>query len=63
VIVYAGAKRAKLVRVTDMDFLGRVRQRFGLPDSAAAIADGAAPPLYSPSDPLPPDLAHPGPPD
>jgi NAD+ kinase len=63
VIVYAGAKRAKLVRVTDMDFLGRVRQRFGLPDSAAAIADGPTPPLYSPSEPLPPDLAHPGPPD
>ncbi len=63
VIVYAGAKRAKLVRVADMDFLGRVRQRFGLPDSVAAIADGSAPLVYSPNQPLPPDLAHPGPPD
>jgi NAD+ kinase len=44
-----------------MDFLGRVRDRFGLADAAAAVADGSAPEVYSPGAPLPPDLAHPGP--
>jgi NAD+ kinase len=63
VTVYAGAKRAKLLRLTDVDFLARVRQRFGLPDAAAALADGALPAVYNPGQPLPPDLAHPGPPD
>jgi NAD+ kinase len=63
VSVYAGPERAKLARLTELDFLGRVRERFALADSAAALADGAAPPVYDPGEPLPYDLAHPGPPD
>jgi NAD+ kinase len=63
VSVYAGPERAKLARLTDLDFLGRVRERFRLADSAAALADGTAPPVYDPGEPLPYDLAHPGPPD
>jgi NAD+ kinase len=61
VSVYAAPRRARLARVADADFLGRVRDRFGLADAAAAVADGSAPPVYSPGQPLPPDLAHPGP--
>jgi len=61
--VYAGPKRAKLARLTELDFLGRVRQRFALADSAAALADGTAPPIYNPAGPIPADLAQPGPPD
>jgi NAD+ kinase len=61
VSVYASARRARLARIIDIDFLGRVRDRFRLADAAAALADGAAPLVYSPSEPLPPDLAHPGP--
>jgi NAD+ kinase len=63
VSVYAGPERARLARLTDLDFLGRVRERFGLADSAAALADGTAPAVYDPGEPLPYDLAHPGPPD
>jgi hypothetical protein len=29
----------------------------------AARADGQVPPIYNPGQPLPPDLARPGPPD
>jgi len=58
--VYGGSRKSKLVRLTEHDFLGRVRDRFGLVDSAAALADGPAP-AYAPNQPLPPDLAHPGP--
>ena len=36
-------------------------ERFGLSDAAAALADGEAPAVYSPGQPIPPDLAHPGP--
>ncbi len=61
--VYAGPRRTKLVRLAAPDFLGRVRDRFGLADSAAALADGASPAVYRPSEPLPDDLAHPGPRD
>jgi NAD+ kinase len=61
VSVYAAARRARLARMADVDFLGRVRDRFGLADAAAAVADGSAPQVYSPGQPLPPDLAHPGP--
>jgi NAD+ kinase len=61
VSVYAAPRRARLARIADVDFLGRVRDRFGLADAAAAVADGSAPPVYSPGRPLPPDLAHPGP--
>ena len=61
--VYAGAHRAHLIRLKDTDFLDRVRDRFALADAAAALADGQPPPIYQPADPLPPDMAHPGPPD
>jgi NAD+ kinase len=63
VSVYAGPERARLARLTELDFLGRVRQRFALADAAAALADGWAPAVYDPGEPLPEDLAHPGPPD
>jgi NAD+ kinase len=63
VSVYAGAERVKLARLTELDFLGRVRKRFALADAAAALADGSAPAIYNPGMPLPDDLAHPGPPD
>ncbi len=61
VSVYAAPRRARLARINDMDFLGRVRDRFGLADAAAAVADGSAPLVFAPGEPLPPDLAHPGP--
>jgi NAD+ kinase len=65
VSVYAAPHWARLVRLHDSDFLQRVRDRFGLADSdsAAARADGTAPEVYNPPDPLPDDLARPGPPD
>jgi NAD+ kinase len=63
VSVYAGPERAKLARLTELDFLGRVRERFALADAAAALADGTPPAIYDPGEPLPDDLAHPGPPD
>ncbi|KAA9155774.1 NAD(+)/NADH kinase [Amycolatopsis acidicola] len=58
--VYGSQRRSKLARLSEPDFLGRVRDRFGLVDSAAALADGQ-PPAYAPNEPMPPDLAHPGP--
>lgn len=61
--VYAGPRRAKLIRLKDTDFLDRVRDRFALADAAAALADGQSPAIYQPTDPLPPDMAHPGPPE
>lgn len=61
ITVYAAPKRSRLVRLAEPDFLGRVRDRFGLVDAAAALADGR-PPAFVPNEPLPPDLAHPGPP-
>jgi NAD+ kinase len=63
VTVYAAPRRARLVRLAELDFLGRIRDRFRLADSAQALADGSAPAMYSPDEPLPPDLARPGPPD
>src|SRR5262249_54634479 len=63
VSVYAGPRRAKLVRLAEIDFLARVRDRFRLADSPAALADGSAPARYSPTESQPPDLMHPGPPD
>jgi NAD+ kinase len=63
VSVYAAPHWARLIRLRDADFLQRVRDRFGLADSAAALADGSAPEMYAPDDPLPDDLAHPGPQD
>ena len=61
VSVYAAARRARLARIRDIDFLDRVRERFRLADSVAATADGDAPMVYAPSEPLPADMAHPGP--
>jgi NAD+ kinase len=61
--VLAAPERARLARLRDLDFLGRVRERFALADAAAALADGSAPPIYDPGGPPPPDIAHPGPPD
>jgi NAD+ kinase len=61
VSVYAGPHWAQLVRLRESNFLRHVRDRFGLTDSAAALADGVAP-VYAPTEPLPDDLAHPGPP-
>lgn len=63
VAVYAGPQRARLVRLAGSHFLERLRNRFGLADAPAALADGGAPLVYDPGQPLPPDLAHPGPPD
>ncbi|MDX6309779.1 MAG: kinase [Nocardioidaceae bacterium] len=56
--VYAGPKRARLVRLRPTDFHARVRSRFGLSDAAAALADGEPPLTYRPSDPVPSDMAH-----
>jgi len=63
VSVYAGPRRARLVRLVDSQFLDRVRAKFGLADAAAALADGDTPLVYNPGVPLPPDMAHPGPPE
>jgi NAD+ kinase len=63
VAVYAGPQRARLVRLSDSVFLDRVRTRFGLADARAAVADGDPPTIYQPAEPLPEDLAHPGPHD
>lgn len=59
--VYAGPRRAQLVRLKDTDFLDRIRDRFALADAPAALADGQPPATYLPAEPLPPDMAHPGP--
>jgi NAD+ kinase len=63
VSVYAAPHWARLVRLRKSNFLQHVRERFGLTDSAAALADGTVPEMYAPPDPLPDDLARPGPPD
>jgi NAD+ kinase len=54
--VYARPNRAQLVRLTEPDFFGRVRDRFRVADAAAAEADGTPPPFYRPNLPVPPDL-------
>jgi NAD+ kinase len=56
--VYAGPKRARLVRLKPPDFLARVRDRLGLVDATAALADGDPPLTYQPDGPVPPDMAH-----
>jgi len=63
VSVYAGPRRARLVRLAEPVFLERLRGKLGLTDAAAALADGSAPAIYAPAEPLPPDLADPGPHD
>jgi 3-hydroxyisobutyrate dehydrogenase-like beta-hydroxyacid dehydrogenase len=56
--VYAAPERAQLVRLTEPDFFGRVRDRFRVAGAVAAEADGGAPPFYRPNSPVPPDLRH-----
>lgn len=56
VAVYAAPQRARLIRLGPTDFYGRLRQRFGLADAPAALADGTAPAEYRPHFPVPPDL-------
>jgi NAD+ kinase len=62
VSVYAGPHRSRLIRLNDAPFLDRVRDRFGLADARAAVADGQPAAIYDAGVPLPPDMAHPGPP-
>ncbi|HVT71297.1 MAG TPA: NAD(+)/NADH kinase [Trebonia sp.] len=62
VSVYAAQHWARLIRLRETDFLHRVRDRFGLADSPAALADGTAPEVYAPAEPIPDDIARPGPP-
>ena len=56
--VFAGPKRARLVRLKPSDFLTRVRDRLGLVDAPAALADGEPPLIYLPDGPVPADMAH-----
>lgn len=56
--VYARPWRARLVRLAEPDFFGRVRDRFRLTDVAAAAADGTAPQIYRPDSPVPAEMAH-----
>jgi NAD+ kinase len=56
--VYAGPKRARLVRLKPTDFLTRIRERLGLFDATAALADGEPPLVYRPNGPVPHDMAH-----
>ena len=59
VAVYAAPWRARLVRLGPSDFYGRLRDRFGLADAPAAVADsGDAMIAYRPEGPVPPDMAH-----
>lgn len=56
--VHARPWRARLLRLCEPDFFGRVRDRFRITDAVAAAADGEAPAVYRPTSPVPPDLAH-----
>ncbi|MEU8138078.1 NAD(+)/NADH kinase [Streptodolium elevatio] len=56
--VYASPRRLRVVRLGPMDFYGRLRRRMNLTDAPAAVADGAAAPLWSVTGPVPEDLAH-----
>ncbi|WP_432521424.1 NAD(+)/NADH kinase [Kineococcus sp. SYSU DK006] len=58
VAVHARPWKVRLVRLKTPDFYGRVRQRLGLTDAAAAVADGRLPPLYLPRTPRPASMAH-----
>lgn len=51
VSVYAGPKRARLVRLAKVDFFDRVRNKFRLADAPGALVDGSAPEVYDPSAP------------
>ena len=56
--VYAASRRLRAVRLEQMDFYGRLRERMNLTDAPAAVADGESPPFWSVSTPPPADLAH-----
>jgi NAD+ kinase len=56
--VYAGPKRARLARVRPSDVLTRLRDRLGLLDATAALADGEPPVIYLPDEPVPADMEH-----
>ncbi len=56
--VYAGPHPCRVVRLGPSDFFGRLRERFGLADAAAAVADGQTPLAYRPSAPIPAELRH-----
>ncbi|MFJ4621217.1 NAD(+)/NADH kinase [Streptomyces sp. NPDC088812] len=56
--VYAAPRRLRAARLGRMDFYGRLRERMRLTDAPAAVADGAAAPLWSVTTPPPGDMAH-----
>ncbi|MER7839054.1 NAD(+)/NADH kinase [Streptomyces sp. NPDC096040] len=56
--VYAAPVRLRVIRLAPMDFYGRLRERMNLTDAPAAVADGAAAPLWSLRKPPPDDLSH-----
>ncbi|MFF9088532.1 NAD(+)/NADH kinase [Streptomyces sp. NPDC014991] len=56
--VYAAPRRLRAVRLGPTDFYGRLRERMNLTDAPAALADGAAAPLWPLTTPPPEDLAH-----
>jgi NAD+ kinase len=56
--VFAGPTRARRVQLKPSDFFTRVRDRLGLLDAPAALADGDPPRVYRPDQPIPPDMAH-----
>jgi NAD+ kinase len=55
--VFAGPKRARRVALKPIDFYTRVRDRLGLLDAPAALADGDPPVIYRPDLPVPADMA------
>jgi NAD+ kinase len=57
VAVYQQAWDVRLLRMGGSDFFGRLKDRFALADSQAALSDGALPPVYRPAAPPPADLA------
>jgi NAD+ kinase len=56
--VFAGPKHARRVQLKPTDFYTRVRDRLGLLDAPAALADGEPPLTYRPNQPVPPDMVH-----
>ena len=58
VSVFAQRWRVKLVRTRRPDFFKRVRDRFGLADAPATLADGKPPLTYLPGSPVPEVLQH-----
>jgi NAD+ kinase len=56
--VFAGPKRARRVQLKPTDVFARLRDRLGLLDAPAALADGEPPVIYRPEEPIPPDMAH-----